>query len=529
MKVYSRKKNNNVLIALLSHLGVKYTYQYADKLFNEHPHKYNLFGLSKMLSNYNVENTGVKISNKTEAIHELEIPFIAHIGSDFIVVYKITTEKVFYIWNKKDLSVSIEEFCKMWTGIILYTEPDENSIEPDYNAHREKEVFISVQKIALFTAMLLALIVVFVKNDLYKEVVYYLLATVSLAGIYVGYLLILKQMHIYSEYADKICSLFSKSDCNNVLESDAAKLGGVIGWSEIGLGYFVTNTLITICVPGLLSYMALINILALPYTVWSIWYQKFKANQWCPLCLIVQLLLWSIFLINLLFGVIHISGLNMTDGLLVGFLYLIPMLFINMLIPSLGKNKNEERVIQELNSLKADERILAAFLKKQPKYAVDKSSSGILFGNPNANILVTILSNPHCGPCAHMHTRVEKLLSENKNICVQYIMSYFDSLNLEISNKFLMAAYFNNEEKDRITIYNTWFEGGKYKKDLFIKDYNLNLEEEKVLQEFEKHNVWKEQSGLNATPTIMVNGYILPNNYKVEDLRYITDLDVDSK
>jgi protein-disulfide isomerase len=313
------------------------------------------------------------------------------------------------------------------------------------------------------------------------------------------------------------------------LESDAAKLGGVIGWSEIGLGYFITNTFIITCLPAYLPYLAIINIISLPYSFWSIWYQKFKAKQWCPLCLIVQLLLWLIFLVNLIFGTISIFGLNMTDVLLVGFLYLIPILFINMLIPSLGKNKNEERAIQELNSLKADEDILATFLRKQPKYTVDKSSSKILFGNPDANILVTILSNPHCEPCARMHTRLEKLLSENKNICVQYIMSYFGSLNLEISNKFLIAAYLDNEEEERITIYNTWFKEGKNKKDIFIKDHNLNLEEEKVLKEFEKHNVWKEQSGLNATPTILLNGHILPNNYKIEDLKYITNLVIDAK
>lgn len=44
----------------------------------------------------------------------------------------------------------------------------------------------------------------------------------------------------------------------------------------------------------------------------------------------------------------------------------------------------------------------------------------------------------------------------------------------------------------------------------------------KVLTEFEKHNIRKEQSGLSSTPTILVNGYKLSDNYKLEDLRYIT-------
>lgn len=99
-------RNNNVLSTFSNCLGVKYTNQYAEKLFNEHPHKYNLFGLAKMLSEYKIGNQGIRISNKEEFIHDLEAPFIAHIGSDFVVVYKIHKDTVSYIWQKKDITIS---------------------------------------------------------------------------------------------------------------------------------------------------------------------------------------------------------------------------------------------------------------------------------------------------------------------------------------------------------------------------------------------------------------------------------------
>ena len=47
--------------------------------------------------------------------------------------------------------------------------------------------------------------------------------------------------------------------------------------------------------------------------------------------------------------------------------------------------------------------------------------------------------------------------------------------------------------------------------------------------EFQKHESWKEKTKLRATPTITVNGYKLPVNYKIEDLRYFTEFDVDIK
>lgn len=69
---------SNILTSFLKTLHVKYTSNYAEKLYEEHPHKNNLYGLSKMLEEYGIANVGVRINDKN--IHSLETPFIAHIG-----------------------------------------------------------------------------------------------------------------------------------------------------------------------------------------------------------------------------------------------------------------------------------------------------------------------------------------------------------------------------------------------------------------------------------------------------------------
>lgn len=48
------QKSSTVFSAFVEMLGVKYTQSYADKLYHEHPYKYSFFGLSKMLSEYNI-------------------------------------------------------------------------------------------------------------------------------------------------------------------------------------------------------------------------------------------------------------------------------------------------------------------------------------------------------------------------------------------------------------------------------------------------------------------------------------------
>lgn len=514
--------NENIFTTFLNLLNVKHTKTFSSKYFNEHPHKYNLFGLSKMLSDYGIENAATKIKDKENDIFNIEIPFIAHLGN-FVNVYKVDTDKVHYFWKGKQIVLTIQEFCKSWSGIVLLAEPNRTSIEPNYKENKIKELFGSIQKLFLLSSVFIAFLLVYISNSFYSNLGLSIALLVNILGIYIGYLLVQKQMHIHSQYADKICSLFKQSDCNNVLESKASKLFGLIGWSEIGLGYFISNIIILIFLPQFISYLALINICALPYSFWSIWYQRLKAKQWCPLCLIVLGLLWSIFIVNLTFGFIQIPVFSVKNIVIITCLYLIPLLAINILIPRLSKEEKIEQITQEINSIKANEEIFLTLLKKRSYYEVDKDTSKIILGNSGADILITIFTNPHCQPCARMHARIEELLKQTDKLCIQYIFSSFEQ-SLDSSNKLLTAIYLNNNIGETRKIFTEWFEKGKFKKEEFFRKYDLNIDNENIEQEFQRHEAWKGQTGLRATPTILVNGYELPDNYKIEDLRYFSEL-----
>ena len=493
-----------------------------------------------MLSDYGIRNAGTRISDKDNDIFNIECPFVAHAGGDFVVVYKVDSEKVLSIRNNKNITIPIEKFIQSWSGVILLAETTSNSIEPEYKEHRKKELFNIAQKSILFLAGILIFGIAYTSQLFSYSITqlfsYSILLFLNLVGIYISYLLVLKQMHIQSNYADKICSLFSKSDCNNVLESDAAKLFGVFGWSEIGLGYFAANVLLLLFFPKTIYLLAFINILTLPYSFWSIWYQKVKARQWCPLCLIVQILLWSIFIINCVFGHIQIQlfSYSIIQLLFVGSVFAGLVFTFNLVIPNLSSKKGMEQIKQEINSIKANEDVFKSLLKKQPFYEVSKNDSQILFGNPDANLVISILTNPFCNPCAKMHKRVETLLREtNRNVCVQYIFSSF-SPDLEFAVKYLIAAWLKNchgglDPPSPEQIFTDWFEKGKPLKEAFFENMQLDMENPEIEIEFKKHEAWKEKTLLRATPTILVNGYKLPDNYKIEDLKYFTGLDFSVK
>ena len=75
-------------------------------------------------------------------------------------------------------------------------------------------------------------------------------------------------------------------------------------------------------------------------------------------------------------------------------------------------------------------------------------------------------------------------------------------------------------------IFNDWFDKGKVLKDDYFKNMSLDMDNPEIEVEFLKHEAWKEKTQLRSTPTILINGYQLPETYKVEDLRYFTDLDL---
>ena len=253
----------NTFVTFLDQLEVKHTKSFSDQYFNEHPHKYNLFGLSKMLSDYGIENTGARIKDKEQNFAEIETPFIAHFGGDFVVVQKVETDNVHLYLKGDKLIISVEMFIEAWSGIALLAESSEKSIEPDYKEHRKIELLNSLKKISLFSSIGFVALLAYIYQSYYINVGVSLLILISLTGMYISWLLLLKQMHFQSQYADKICSLFKQKDCNNVLESKAAKLFEVIGLSEIGLGYFATNVLLLLFYPDLLTSIVLINLLTL--------------------------------------------------------------------------------------------------------------------------------------------------------------------------------------------------------------------------------------------------------------------------
>ncbi|MDR0697798.1 MAG: thioredoxin domain-containing protein [Tannerella sp.] len=163
-------------------------------------------------------------------------------------------------------------------------------------------------------------------------------------------------------------------------------------------------------------------------------------------------------------------------------------------------------------------------LEVQPGYKVEKNSSSILWGNPDAKNRITVVTNPHCNPCAMMHTRLTKLLKETNNgYCIQYLLTSF-SEELEKSGKLFVAMYQRNDLRSFLSFLEEWYDKGKDDREEFYKKYPFDEHNDTIILEIQRHKSWLDETKIRSTPTILFNGYELPDRYQIEDLKYFADI-----
>ena len=85
-----------LLSTYLHELHIPFTRSYADKLFAEHSRRYNLYGLSDMLSVYKIENAGIQVEEKD--LKRISFSFLWRMSvMIFVVVRQMSGRGVDYV------------------------------------------------------------------------------------------------------------------------------------------------------------------------------------------------------------------------------------------------------------------------------------------------------------------------------------------------------------------------------------------------------------------------------------------------
>lgn len=531
MRKLINDNTSEVLRILLKSLKVKFSKNTIKELEN-HPYFPDLISINQTLNKLKIENIAIK-TTYDKICNELPTPLIVHIednGGMYLVVKEANDSKItFHVENNKIETQSKESFLKTWNGIALLVERNLNSKEKNYKNNVIKN-FISKITSFLSYGVLIAIILllIFHKKTHFNLFSYSFLIS-SAIGIFTSVMLIISMIDKNNPFLRKICSSKTnkKMDCSSILESEGAYFLGLFSWSEIGFVYFITQFVFLLLFPSvnstlLISYFSTITF---GYIFYSIYYQWKVAQTWCRLCLFIQLILFSQFIISIvLLNNNNTTKIDIQDVLFYLLIFLTNTILLSYILPLIKNNKVNEVQLKKTNKLKTDNEVFNLILKRNLYFNFNEFSSFITYGNKKAENIITCIINPTCKPCIKEQNLLIEILNRNSNISINLITlidTENDNKSLNITKK-IIEVYQKTEIDDFTNIISDYFNNySNNHKDWIKKYWKGEMKNEIATEIIIKNNDWCFKNGITSTPIIIYDGYLLPKEYTLNDLEYL--------
>ena len=520
--------NVKAAIAYLKLLNVKVNNSTVNETLQNHPDWPSLLCITDSFTKWNVPNAAGKM--EIARIEELPVPFMAYTydRENPLAIVTGVTDTTINLYQKnytKPGEISRNNFFKIWNGVYVIAEPDEHSGEANYAQNKQRAFYKSLVPVtAMALAVTLSFFLVHTSAGAFRgnAVGTYLQYFISLAGVIVTSLLLWYEIDQNNPILQKVCTGIAKGNCNAILTGKAAKVFSWLSWSEVGFFYFTDTFLALLFVPNAVTSLAWLNMLALPYTVFSIYYQWRVAKQWCVLCLAVQALLLlgtaNVITNNLL----QLPDFNFSIYALSLLLFSLPLLTWYAIKPFVLRLQEAKNTMREYLRLKFNSEIFETLLKKQKQITLSTEGLGIDIGNPAATNTIIKVCNPYCGPCAKAHPAIETLIEGNDNVKAKIIFTTAnDETNPAIKPvRHLLAIADENNPAKLNQALDDWYLPINKDYEIFEKKYAMNGELLKRGEKVEAMEKWCKAIEIAFTPTIFINGQQLPDAYSIEDLQY---------
>jgi uncharacterized membrane protein/protein-disulfide isomerase len=525
------------VINLLKTLGLNISHEDVIKELDKHPDYPSLLAVSDVLTSLQVENAAFRVD--FDELGDVPIPFLAHVktnGGDLVLIKKIENDRYHLASDKWDNhKVGADEFKNMYNGVVLTAE---SSGKPPAMVSAIN-FWKQLNPPALFAGTLLMLAAALVFHTGYVQALSWQLALLTLVktvGLLTSLLLLVQSIDSNNPLVQVLCQTQGKTDCNAILSSKAAKAFWGFSWSEIGFFYFAGTWLLLLfggSSPAVWQTIAVLNFISLPYTIYSIYYQWRIAKQWCVLCCAVQAILWLEFIIPMLLNPFSFGegwgeasfGWSDASALSAIFICLLtPLILWLALKPVLMKLQTLQPLKQQLRKFKYNTELFNQMLTTQSKFTQPDEAWCIVLGNVEANNIITMITNPYCPPCAKTHKLLDELLLQRGDIQARIIFTATNSEN-DIKTPISRHLVALNEMPDKIKVkqaLNDWYEQKQKNYETWAKLYPVALngiEYDKI----DRQKAWCKTAGVTVTPTLLLNGYRLPDLYQLSDLKYMME------
>lgn len=468
---------------------------------------------------FNCKAVAVKI--EIGNLENLPLPFLCQTSNgDLIFLLNIESGRVVFLTEKNnEENLAIEEFSNLWNGIIIYAE---NLSESEKNGKNVKNGFASIKLYTKYFAYLITsiLFIQFVSNLSLEKIPLFFC---KVFGILICFTII--SFENSSSALNQFCKSIRNGNCDAVLNSKASKLFGVLPLSFIGLFYY-TFTIFLLVLNSEFTFILCIisSFLGSLFIPFSIFYQKYKIREWCILCLFVLIEIFIECIIILFFTINYTSKFLFTieNLILLCNTAFISFMIVYTIVFILQNNKKRNEVSKKYNILKYNDNVFNSLIKLGTRHDLDLLKNiGIFYGNQNCSNTLLMVCSPFCEPCAHSHTQLKQLLSNELDLRIQVIFFVADDVNnpYNIATSLLM-----NSTDNKLNIYlEEWFKSDINTKMQIVENNKENVFKNNVQEKIKIMNEWCFKNDVQHTPTFYLNGYELPNEYDVTDLRFFIE------
>lgn len=517
---------------ILALLEIPYTSKYLKNAILSHLDHPSLLAVSDTLNKYHIDILAVKID--ADKLGNMPLPCIIQVEVNrmplLFVLQSLAGDYVSYYDDKgKFIKTTKEAFFKTWTGVCLLVETSEDSKEEGIEKKLSKKKVFNLLRGSIALLFLSWIVISFLNSESATNVsfaaytiIYSVLKGIGLA---VGFMLLWFEVDQYNPTLQSFCTGGGgKVNCNAVLNSKYAKLfNDRLSLSALGFSYFF-GTFIYLIISGFsftsLSLLGLFSFSMVPIIAISVYYQAVIIKQWCKFCIIIQAVLIAEIIV-VFFGTFYKTNISLEILPLLLALFLIPIMGWKLIKPLLEQEKETNIHKRGLKKIKNNPDVLEGLLIKSRKIETSTEGLGISINNNGAKYHIIKVCNPYCGPCAKAHPILEDLVNDGIiNMQILFTARTVQGRMAKPVSHFLAIDAQGDKHKTQ-TALEHWYQAEQKDYDLFASKYPLNGELEKQNGKIDAMRQWCDAENITHTPTIFVNGYELPKEYSIEDLKEV--------
>jgi protein-disulfide isomerase len=154
-------------------------------------------------------------------------------------------------------------------------------------------------------------------------------------------------------------------------------------------------------------------------------------------------------------------------------------------------------------------------LQEQPRHSLPEDRYSIILGSRGAENKVTIVLNPFCAHCAETYEEICEIADQMVNFELKILFATNESPGSEeISVIKDMLSIHRTRGPEVSTALRSWFSFPNYKR--WSRGCQISFHEEIIDELLAEQQAWCKRENIVSTPTILVNGYELPEAYAIE-------------